>query len=224
VLEAHGDGCSSLAQATTVTLALLLDAQLRVRPEPAKPSTASEEQSPAPARVERAPSASELHFMLGGGALLGVLRPTVPVLSLEGGLSRGWFRAGLGGLWAIPQTVALGPGRVHELLFAGTARGCFALARSSGTRLDACSGLFAGAQRAEAAGYTTNSRRTRSWFAVPLELALSQRSGPLGLELGGSFVLPLVRNEFVIDGQGPAYSPAPLSVLLSLRVFGIVPW
>jgi hypothetical protein len=229
-IEARGDSCASLAQATTVTLALLLDAEPRARPElapvpaapaPARPSPPAQAE---PARGAHAASDTELGLLLGGGALLGVVRPVAPVLSLEGGLTHGWFRVGLGGVWALPQSLSLGPGSVRERLFAGTARGCVALTRARVTRLDACTGLFAGAQQAEASGFTTNTARTRNWFAVPAELALSQRFGAFGWELGASALFPLVRNEFVVDGQGAAYSASAVAALFSLRAFGVVPW
>ena len=85
-------------------------------------------------------------------------------------------------------------------------------------------GVEDGAQRAEASGYTTNERLTRNWLAAPAELAFSQDFGALGLELAATALFPLVRNEFVVDGQGIVYSAAKVSALVAIRAVGVLPW
>ncbi|HWA73275.1 MAG TPA: hypothetical protein VG937_13095 [Polyangiaceae bacterium] len=234
LIESHDESCASLAQATAITLALLLDSEPQTEANSPAVAPAS---SARPETTRTASVASPGHraearvrLALGAGALFGVVSPAAPVLGVEGGLELGRFRAGLGGLWAFPRTLSLGPGNVRERLFAGTARACFALAlaqptdSSWGRRLDACSGLYAGAQRAEASGYTTNERLTRNWLAAPAELAFSQDFGALGLELAATALFPLVRNEFVVDGQGIVYSAAKVSALVAIRAVGVLPW
>jgi hypothetical protein len=52
---------------------------------------------------------------------------------------------------------------------------------------------------------------------VPIEVALSTTSEPVGVEVGLSALLPLRRNDFSIDNLGVAYTSWPVGVLLSMR-------
>jgi hypothetical protein len=58
--------------------------------------------------------------------------------------------------------------------------------------------------------------------AIPFELTLGERFGALGVEFSASALLPLVRNEFVVNGQGTGYSAAPIGALFCVRVLGSV--
>jgi hypothetical protein len=100
------------------------------------------------------------------------------------------------------------------LTFAGTGR----------LQLDACSGLLAGVRRAEGRGFTVDARRTRSWLAVPLEIALAQLDAPIGWELGASALGVLAHDDFAGDGLGTAYRSSRWAGMVSLRVVGLWPW
>jgi hypothetical protein len=129
-----------------------------------------------------------------------------------------------GALFAWPQTTSLAPGVVHESLLSGFARVCLAPWHRAALRLDACSGLFAGAITAEAEGYTLSERQTRTWIALPLEAALSGRAAPIGWEVSIAALVPLKRSDFTVDGVGTAYASPPVGGMLSLRMIGILPW
>jgi hypothetical protein len=232
VLEGRGASCVALAQATAVTLALLFDSEVDTTPsEPPKP----EKPAPAPPAKEELPLADPIlidvrehgpridsTLSLGIAGLVGVLRPLSPALTGELGLQVGSWRMGLGVIWNPPQSVTLDPGLVRESLLGGTARTCLALARASGWRFDACTGLLAGAATAEAQGFTRNERRVRTWLAVPFELSLAQLSGPVGWEVSAAALGSLVHEDFSIDGLGPAYESPRVGGMLSLRAVGLL--
>jgi len=230
-LRAHGSNCRALAQATAVTLALLLDAdtprEAEPKPEP-KPEPKAEPKplvEPAQALPPRASAVRiDSTLSLGASALFGVLRPIAPAFSAETGVQIGRWRMGLGVLWNPPQELSLGPGTLTESLLSGTARTCFALARSGPLRFDGCSGLFAGTIRAQARGFTRNDRRSRPWLAVPVELSLANLSGNVGWELSAAALGSLAREDFAIDGLGVPYSSPRIAGIVTLRVVGLLDW
>jgi hypothetical protein len=91
-------------------------------------------------------------------------------------------------------------------------------------RLDVCSGLLAGVVSAEAIGFTVNQRRSRSWLAVPVELSLTQLSGPVGWELSASALGALAHHDFEVDGLGAPYRSPRVGAMLSLRAIGLLAW
>ncbi len=229
VLEGHGPGCSALAQATAVTLALLFDAETEPAPEPPKPEPPPVAPPPKlelsePIVIEpprRGPRA-ELTFSLGLTGLVAVLRPLSPAVSGELGVRVGAWRMGLGVLWSPPQSLTLDPGIVRESLLSGTARACLALARGGGARFDICSGLDAGVENARASGFTRNERSSRPWLAVPLELGFAREYGAVGWEVSASALGALVHQDFTIDHLGAAYESPDFGGMLSLRAFGLL--
>ncbi len=224
VLRDRGPSCSALEQATAVTLALLLDSDGQRESEARAAGTLQPEPQPreVSATAERpARSAVSVTLSLGGAALVGVVRPLAPALSGELGLSIGRLRTSLGVLALLPQTLTHGPGTLHESLLSGVGRTCLAATRGAALRLDVCSGLYVGRLQVEAHGYTRNERVAKTWLAVPLELALSSSTAPLGFELGAAALLPLRRSDFAIDGVGVAYRSLPIGAVLSLRGVGV---
>jgi hypothetical protein len=225
VLEHTGPTCTSLASATAVTLALLFDADATVKngPEPI-PAPSPIAVIDVPPVIERPPAERTATLSLGPVGLAGVLRPVSPALAGEVGVGGARWRTGIGVLWAIPQTLSLGPGTIDEKFVTGVARGCGAPVRSGALRLDICSGALLGLVTAEATSYTRNDRRARNWIAFPLEVAASWWAPPIGWELGVSGLVPVRRQDFSIDGLGVAYRSPPIAAMLSLRAVAILPW
>ncbi|WP_437999184.1 hypothetical protein WMF26_03825 [Sorangium sp. So ce185] len=200
-------------------------------PAPSQASAAALPARPEPpgagggAREREAPSpegdATRLTLAAGAAGLFGVVRPFAPALSAEVGIGGARWRATMGALWLVPQTLRHGPGELRETLLGGVARACFAAAGSAALRFDVCSGVHAGRLQAAASGYTRNDVAAKAWLAVPLELSLSRLSGPLGFDVGAAALLPLRRNDFSVDGVGVAYSSPPVGALVSLRGVGV---
>jgi hypothetical protein len=227
-LEYDGAQCTALGNAVALTLALLFDSDIEQqraasREPPRSPSTLATATS-RPSSPPSPPPPREVTLSLGPAALFGVLRPLAPALTVEAGVALWPFRVSAGALFAWPQTTSLPPGTVQESLLSGFARACVAPWKNGALRFDACSGLFIGAITGEAAGYTLNERRTRTWIALPLEAALSGWSQPIGWELSLAALLPLRRSDFEVDGVGTAYHSPAVGGLLSLRIIGILPW
>jgi hypothetical protein len=229
VLRDRRATCASLAQATALTLALLLDSDASellpekvepeaVEPRAAEPPTAPDQAAPAPdRRYDRA----HLALSLGGGALFGVVQPVAPTVQAELGIGVNRFRTGIGVLWMPTQTRDFGPGQLRETLLSGMARTCLTAARSAQVRLDLCSGIYAGLLHVQAHGYTRDDAADKAWLAVPVGVALTTTSSPVGVEVGASALLPLRRNDFSIDNLGVAYESWHVGMLLSMRAVGL---
>ncbi|WP_437335859.1 hypothetical protein [Sorangium sp. So ce394] len=200
------------------------------------PASAAPAVTPPPARPEPTPAdrgergaeatspergATRLTLAAGAAGLFGVVRPFAPALSAEAGIGGARWRATMGALWLVPQTLRHGPGELRETLLGGAARACLTAAGSAALRFDVCSGVHAGRLQAAASGYTRNDVAEKAWLAVPLELSLSRLSGPLGFDIGAAALLPLRRNDFSVDGVGVAYSSPPVGALVSLRGVGV---
>lgn len=191
------------------------------RPEPAEPGGG--------APVDEAPSlergATRLTLAAGAAGLFGVVRPFAPALSAELGIGRARFRAAIGALWLVPQTLEHGPGELRETMLGGAVRACFATAGVGALRFDVCSGVHAGRLKVAASGFTRNDAVEKTWLAVPIELSLASLAGPLGFEVGAAALVPLRRDDFSVDGVGVAYRSPPVGALVSLRGVGSwVPW
>jgi hypothetical protein len=228
VLRDRRATCASLEQATALTLALLLDSDAselpldKVAPEP-EPSP---QQSPAPVEPRPPPSNARgkatFAVALGGGALFGVVQPIAPAVLGELGIGVNRFRTSIGVLWMPTQTRDFGPGQLRESLLSGVAHTCLTTLRNADVRLDFCSGIYAGLLKVKAEGYTRNDSVDKAWLAVPVELAVSTTSSPVGVEVGASALLPLRRNDFSIDRlPGVAYESWPVGLLLSMRAVGV---
>ncbi|WP_437814630.1 hypothetical protein [Sorangium sp. So ce1078] len=165
--------------------------------------------------------ATRLTLAAGAAGLFGVVRPLAPAVSAELGIGGARFRATLGALWLVPQTLKHGPGELRETLLGGAVRACFTAAGSEALRFEVCSGLHAGQLKVVASGYTRNDVAETAWLSVPLELSLASLGGPLGFDVGVAALLPLRRNDFSVDGVGVAYRSPPVGALMSIRGVGI---
>lgn len=229
VLRDRRGTCASLEQATALTLALLLDSDAselppeKIEPEPVEPRspgppTAHDQATPSP---DRRYNRAHLALSLGGGALFGVVQPVAPTAQAELGIGVSRFRTGIGVLWMPTQTRDFGPGQLRETLLSGVARTCLAAARSVQVRVDLCTGVYAGLLHVQAHGYTRDDSADKAWLAVPIGVALTTTSSPVGVEVGASALLPLRRNDFSIDNLGVAYESWHVGMLLSMRAVGV---
>ncbi|HEX6765612.1 MAG TPA: hypothetical protein VF103_09050 [Polyangiaceae bacterium] len=224
VLETREATCDGLAQATAVTLSLLMDSEVTtVSPPDGSGPVSRADDEPRPAtRRERVETAGTL--ALGGAALFGVVRPVAPLVTLELGMRVGAFRASIGALVMIPQELELGPGSVHERLAAGTARLCLSPLGFGSLRLDLCSGAWLGQRRAEGRGYTDDIESKTTWLGIPLELSLADLSSPFGWEVSVMALLSFPRRDYTVSGVGTAYESWPIGAVLSVRGHGVVSW
>lgn len=228
-LRDRGPSCASLEQATALTLALLLDSDLHEVPSEQDEPKAIElsparepEMAPEspPFELQQPAARARLTLSLGGAGVLGVVQPVVPAAVAELGIGTQRFRTSLGVLWMPTQTYELGPGNLHERLLSGVARTCLTAVSAEQARFDLCTGIYAGLLHVQASGYTRNDSADKAWLAVPLELALSTTSKPIGVEVGVSVLLPVRRNDFSIDNLGVAYASWPVGLMLSMRAIG----
>jgi hypothetical protein len=219
VLKARGSSCEALAQATAVTLALLLDEQAEPAPEPARDEPRVAQREPSPSSQAKADGV--LSLSLGGGGLLGVTRALAPLWLAELGFSRARFRVDLGALGVPVQRLSFAPGSLREWLVAGSLRGCYLPYSAPPFSIGTCAGAFVGAIDVRTRGYTRNARRRELWAALPIELFFAFERGPFALQLAAQALIPLRRPDFSIDGLGTAYASWPVSVALVVRVLGL---
>ena len=224
--------CVALGEATAVTLALLFDSDL-LQEEQAKdqeeqqhqPETFPSPVTPAVALVAPTPAPRAATLSVGAAGLMGALDSFSLAGTAEIGGAIGRWRAGVGVLWALAQDHTLGPGRIREELVSGLVRACYSPWQRQKVRVDFCSGAYAGAMTGDANGFSTNSRRTRLWLALPAEVALAYRpAGSFAWELSAAALSQLRRDDFGIDGLGAAYRSPVVAGLLSLRAVALRPW
>jgi hypothetical protein len=220
--------CASLEQATALTLALLFDSDASELPsEKAEPELAPRlvsAREPERGRTRRprggGRDAAHLAVSLGGGALIGVMQPAAPIVLGELGIGVNRFRTGLGLLRMPSQTHDFGPGELRQSLLSGVARTCLTALRGDDVRFDLCSGIYAGLLKVRAFGYTRNASAEKAWLAVPIGFSFATTSSPVGVEVAASALLPLRRDDFLIDHLGVAYESWPVGMLLSMGAAG----
>jgi hypothetical protein len=215
--------CVALGEATAVTLALLFDSDALEEehpPEPALRLVAPMVAVAAPPPPPRGASVS-----VGAAGLVGILGPLSLAGTAETGGAIGRWRAGVGALWALPDTHTLGPGSVREELLSGLVRLCHSPLQRRKLRVDVCSGAYVGATTGEAGGFSTNDQRSRLWVAVPAELVLAYAPARhLGWELSAGALWQVRRNDFGIDGLGAAYRSPVVAGIVSLRAVALLFW
>lgn len=226
-IEDGGATCASLAEATALAIAVIIDPEgvklTDTTPEPPPPPppepvpvaplspTESKPESPA-----SAPGAQRWSLALaaGGGGAAGVVRALAPLIFLAielRPLESLSFEAGA--IFIPTQSLALEPGSIDVWLLAGSLDGCvWPYARQ--LRIGACVGARGGAIHGEGRGYPLRSGASRPWLAAS---AMGAMSGPLvgplrwSLRLGA--VVPAHRESFGVDGAGVAYEAAGVGAI-----------
>jgi hypothetical protein len=228
VLRDSGQTCETLAQATAVTLSLLIDSDVAPKREaesaPELPPSAPELVTAPEQTLERTTAVTpnlDLTLSLGGVVVFGVTSAAAPGVEASLGLIVSRFRASIGALWLKPTRHDLAPGSVEEALWSGRARACVAPLAERGFRLDVCSGVLVGVMTADASGYTRSEQLSKTWLAVPLEFSVGNASSPVGWEIGAAGLFPLRRQEFAVENLGVVYESWPLGLLVSLHLAGV---
>jgi hypothetical protein len=214
-LSDPGPGCSGLADAVALTLAILLDPEGRApaphAPTPAKP--AKKDSKPAPARRAPAPKPERVAWLsaraLGGGAL-GVLSSAVPAAwgEIDARPSR-LLSLGAGVLVPASSSAAFGPspGQVDFALVAGYLRLCGPEIGPARALVRVCLQPMLGSVRIAGSGYSQRNETSRPiWGALGLGASLDVAlAGPLGLVVDATGLVA-GRTEYTVKGPD---APAP---------------
>ena len=226
-LEDAGATCQTLAEATALTIAVIVDPDgvtLGEPPEKKPVEQSAETGAPPPAPpppVEgpppiRSAGSWSLAAQAGGGVSLGVVRGVAPLATVSLELRpSAHLSFEVGGAFVPTQGLALGPGSIDVWLLTGAASACvWPYARA--VRLGACASVIAGAVHGEGRGYPTQSGASRPWLAGALSIGAN---GPIHGVMGwfgrAGVVVPTHRESFGIDGVGVAYEAPSAGGLLA---------
>ncbi len=221
-LEHRSATCAPLAEATALTIAVLVDPDFVPPAEPPPrevtvPTEPAERAArPPPAKpTEQAPL--RLSLDAGAGIALALVRPVSPVFVLDGSVGIGRFAVGLGGFLIPPQSLPLSGGSIDVWLLAGTGRACGWPVVARQWRAGACVAAHVGLLRAEGRGYSTDGNATRPWVAGGAYLTADGRLfGAIGWFARGGALIPVHRESFRIDGAGVAYEEPPVGGVFAL--------
>lgn len=225
-LDDPGATCASLAEATALTIAVIVDPEGVKLAEPATPPEAAqaplppvaETQAPPPAAVPPPPAAFRWAIGVEArvGAAIAILREVAPTGTLAVELRPSSIvSVEVGALFIPSQSLALERGSVDVWLLAGAANACV-WPYAEAARVGACIGLAAGTVRADGRGYPTESGASRPWLAANAALAAG---GPIAWRVGwtgrAGVVVPTRRESFGIEGAGVAYEAPSVGGLVA---------
>jgi hypothetical protein len=228
-LEVPGPTCAALTDAVAVTLAILMDREIREEPA-TEPSSIEPPGEPEPPRdtppvadrpktedpanpepsvraVDSLPSSTGLGVSLGGAMTHG--------LPLGwSGMAAGafWVRnkrldVAVGGFWAPTQPADLDPGHVDVRMLGAQFRACGRFwGRWKGLHLAGCAEAAMAQLQGQGRGYATERVQRRPWYA----LGASARVGAPIVEsfewaFSAGVLAPLQRESFSVDRVGQAY-------------------
>ena len=224
-LEDLGPGCSSLADAVAVTIAIFLDPYANVPTPPAAVAPTPPIAAPAP---HKEPVWRPEPFLdASGGVAVGVYEHSEPLLGASAGLhlTERWSLA-LGGSYLFSDTVRAKGGQVELKLSYGYLLGCArAFGAPEGARLDWCAAPLLGSLGGSGHDYTSHNYSKRIlWAAVAAGPQLVFPFGGLvsGV-LTGQAVLPLTRTGFsesLPAGATTVFTPAAVAGLVSFGIRG----
>lgn len=242
-LDVPGETCEPLTDAVAVTLALLMDRELREdsaetkEPSAAPPEPKSEEPAAATGdvresiRPERrlpkraaAPSPgppTRLGFALDGSLTQGLPDGWSMMAAAGLDIRSGFWSVGAAGFWTPSRRLELSPGEVEVRLAGLRLRGCgriwgeWAALYASGCIEGAMAQL-----RGEGMGFATDRVQRRPWYGLGASLrAGGPISGPVGWELGAGVLGSLQRESFSVDDVGEAYETQALTFFAGPQVF-----
>ncbi len=214
VLEDRSTACEPLAQAVTVTVAILAEDHAQweaapvVRPEPARAAA-----PPLHTPVRVAAAAPELRIWIGGGAGAAAawISPVAPVLGLGVALDSKHLRQAVRVMLTTPQNFDLYPGRVVVQAWLASMLSCVRLARGD-IEAALCAAFDAGMLRGRAEGFAESTPSTRGYEAVGLELQPSWNLAThFRFSASLAAMLPFSRESFSVTGRGVAYVPPALN-------------
>jgi len=215
-LDDRGPTCAALAEATGVTLALLLDRELERRviatPPPPEPATAPPPAAPSP-------GARGWLAILAGPAFGLVPRPSLG-LGAALGLDWGPWWLEIAGRQVLAQSTSFGPGSVRVALTTADLEICGVFARSGDAlRTALCAHAAAGRLAGEGVGYQMSTSAALPWLAAGGGARLS---GVLGGRwqwgLRGLVFFPLRDHTFSVQNAGVAYDPGPVAGAIDLEI------
>ncbi len=226
VLVHDGVDCAPLAEATAISLAVLLDPEWRP-PEPAPtlpppppvpaPKDAPNEPAVPPPPAEATASGWGLRAHATAGAAIGVLRSAAPVLGVGVAVDPIPALSFSGGAALIPaQSLPLAPGHVDVALAGGEAAACVLPLGSARARVGGCASAVLAVVSASGVGYFRNGSTSRPWLAFGGHAyAHGEMVGPLGWTARAGALAPTTTEAFGVDGAGVAYAPPRVAIVLA---------
>jgi hypothetical protein len=242
VLQDRGQSCAALAEAVSVTIALLLDKELAARAS-SSGERANEAANAAgtakPAQVDaKSPSAgeateadanrarqareaarqSELRGALEAGAAFGLVGKPSAILSEQLGVRLQRHLILEAGFSAVlPATTKYEAGSVRTTLLFGTARACYVW----GDRfsIGPCADFGVGRLQGAGIGYQTPATETVTWAAFAAgAVAEGPVWGRVFWGVSGAVWVPTVRSIFTVQNVGTAWESSRVAGSLGLRV------
>jgi hypothetical protein len=214
-LAMAGKGCEPLAEAVSVTLAVLLD----LIPSPEKKQGTSERGMP-PNEVERTAPPFVLDASARAGFAYGELGPTISgVFSPALRLSRERFQLLGSAFWNTPINADYRDGFVRVGLWGGGLDACFRLGPSNRTRLGflPCAGFRLGRLSGKGVQFDENYQAAQTWIAFSLSaaarLALNKK---WGFVASLSAIAPVKKHTFSVAGAGAAFESQVVAGLLEI--------
>ena len=205
-LEDVGPGCSSLADAMAVTIAIFLDPyQAAARPvAQCAPISVPPALPPKPAPLPKPTRYSRLILDGAGGVTVNVLEHSEPCLTGNGfRFDRHWSLA-LGGAFVFPDRIASGSGEVELSLAYAYLNACGrALGGDDTAHIDWCAAPLVGSLGGSGRGYRSDSSGRSAWLALAAgpELLFPMSNSWSGL-LAGQAIVPLIRPGFDVENAG----------------------
>jgi hypothetical protein len=227
-LKVPGGTCEALTDAVAVTLALLMDREIREpepqpdpepeepsKPEPpAEPTVPAQEPPPEPSPPpppelsSKVPSPPVHYGIAVGGALTHGLPETLSGLAdAELWGRKDWLLVGVGGFWGPTREVKLDPGAVDVRLVGARLRGCGRIwGEYDGWHGAVCAEGVVGQLRGEGKGFAEDRAQRRPWYGLGASARVGGGiHGPLGWAVTGGVLAPLQRESFSVDNVGEAY-------------------
>jgi hypothetical protein len=236
-LDDVGPDCTSLADAVSITLAILLDpssALAKAEPPPiAPPPIASASTEPAridspppsrrPKKLETTPAPVRFGVEASMGASVAVLKSVLPLAEAGGRARIGeMISLGAGGGVVFPERIAFGGGTIDLSLTYGYLRGCANLLPRRPTSLEACFEPMLGALRGSGRDYDNFDVQWVFWSAAA---ALVQAYGPISgsvfWSLRARALAPFARHGFSILQNGRREEAFRVSGIGGSLAFGL---
>jgi hypothetical protein len=133
----------------------------------------------------------------------------------------------VGALWAPPQAIEHGEGRVEVSLAALMVAACLdVLGEPRTVALSACAAQAAGQLRGAGRGYSAYTDSVgRPWLALGAAVRTQGAiSGPLGWNAGLTGWTPILRERFAVEGvSGTAFEPPPVALVAGVGL-GLSIW
>jgi hypothetical protein len=194
--------CSTLSEALTVTLSVLIGLPT---PEPLPPLPPS----PPPDKPVLPPKTpTRADFGAGLMATLGLPKGWNYAVSLDASYRRAWWSLGGGVLFAPEQAVQYSPGKVDVSHTGAMVDACAVVDLQPRLDLRLCATPTVGFVRAHGEGYAPDRSVTRPWLSLGAGMELGGRLfGRLGWRARAIGLTPVNRQRFTIDQGGVAYDP-----------------